>query len=534
MKVNNPIALVSRTAQDVGGGGGVEMRSRATPARTAESADLRDVAATLLAMDAVDPDAVIEDMRALSRARAALRAASKRGAAERAEMADAQAVLVDALDTMHAAGAAVQEKADDAGIDLSHGVAKQRRMLRYGEAFDAMLELLNEAGDVLFLMFKLPQYAVLFWWSLAALVGSLLMRLAIGLTSWHRVDWPSKGRWYVAGLLTMLVEPMTGGRMVRRALISHEEAAGERSWDGATRSWVTAERQRDDRAVRARNDLAAATAELRNSMVLVFVEDVQELVIELLYLAWSDGLDVHKLAADPLLLITTAGTLAHMGRQLVEARALWRELPELRRVAECRDMAFAAGATDDDLARFARRARGAARRVDLRTCIASITDKGIAALARCCPQLRSVDVSGTTGRPNETLTDAGATALAQGCPQLSSVNFECCDKLTDAGATALAQGCPQLSSVNFMGCGMTDAGAKALAQGCPQLSSVSFEGCRKLTDAGAKALAQGCPKLSSVDFRGCGKLTDAALGLFRERGVDVRFEPEAVLEVREL
>ena len=432
MKVNNPIALVSRTAQDVGGGGGggVEMRSGATPARTAGSADLRDVAATLLAMDAVDPDAVIEDMRALSRARTALRAASKRGAAERAEMADAQAVLVDALDTMHAAGAAVQEKADDAGIDLSHGVAKQRRMLRYGEAFDAMLELLNEAGDVLFLMFKLPQYAVLFWWSLAALVGSLLMRLAIGLTSWHRVDWPSKGRWYVAGLLTMLVEPLTGGRMVRRALISHEEAVGERSWNGAR--YVTAERQRDDRAVRARNDLAAATAELRNSMVLVFVEDVQELVIELLYLAWSDGLDVHKLAADPLLLITTAGTLAHMGRQLVEARALWRELPELRRVAECRDMAFAAGATDDDLARFARRARGAARRVDLRTCIASITDKGIAALARCCPQLRSVDVSGMEDAKNETLTDAGAMALAQGCPQLSSVNFEGCDKLTDA------------------------------------------------------------------------------------------------------
>ena len=61
-------------------------------------------------------------------------------------MADAQAVLVDALDTMHAAGAAVQEKADDAGIDLLHGVAKQRRMLRYGEAFDAMLDVDEVTG----------------------------------------------------------------------------------------------------------------------------------------------------------------------------------------------------------------------------------------------------------------------------------------------------------------------------------------------------------------------------------------------------
>ena len=78
-------------------------------------------------------------------------------------------------------------------------------------------------------------------------------------------------------------------------------------------------------------------------------------------------------------------------------------------------------------------------------------------------------------------------------------------------------------SVNFGSCDkLTDAGAKALAQGCPQLSIVNFRDCGELTDAGAKALAQGCPQLSSVNFDGCDELTDAALGLFRERGVDVQ------------
>ena len=50
-------------------------------------------------------------------------------------------------------------------------------------------KLLNEVGDVLFLVFKLPAYPVLFWWSLGALCFSLLMRLFIGLSSWGRVDW---------------------------------------------------------------------------------------------------------------------------------------------------------------------------------------------------------------------------------------------------------------------------------------------------------------------------------------------------------
>ena len=116
-------------------------------------------------------------------------------------------------------------------------------------------------------------------------------------------------------------------------------------------------------------------------------------------------------------------------RQLVEARALNSEIPALRKIAECRDKRFNEDATDDDVVRFSEKAGMEAREpehVNLSACL-KVTDEGIKALARNCPQLNFVDFSGTGSQTNENLTDEAVKELARHCPQLNStfytVNF---------------------------------------------------------------------------------------------------------------
>lgn len=52
-----------------------------------------------------------------------------------------------------------------------------------------------------------------------------------------------------------------------------------------------------------------------------------------------------------------------------------------------------------------------------------------------------------------TLTDDCVEAIARHCPQLKSVNFTCCHNLTRSSAVALALRCTQLTAVTFRGCG---------------------------------------------------------------------------------
>ena len=410
-QITNPVA---RAAKDVGAAN-VELTIHRPGAKDAlDDSDLNQVEALHDAMTSMQLRAMGAEVMSLADEYEAMPAKGSGATMSRADLGRVLGKFEDMLDTMHTVGSEAQEQAPAAGATLSHRVAKHRRQVWYGMVWDSVLELLNEVGDVLFLIFKLPAHVALFWWSLAALSFSLLARLLIGLRAWGRVDWevPKKRRWFAGGLATMLIEPLAGGRMIKRALKTHAEEEGERTYDTTTYAYVTAERQRDQRAVRAENDLTASVAELRNSVVLVVGEDLQEFAIELIFLAKTDGLDWRSIVGDPLLMITTVGTLVHMVRQLAEAWALYREIPVLRRIAKCRDKRFAKGATDDDVARFAQDAGAEARLINLSEC--------------------------------KQVTDQGVLVLAQQCPQLSSVNFYGCDKLTDGAASALAQHCPQL------------------------------------------------------------------------------------------
>ena len=107
-------------------------------------------------IDALDLHVLIEEAQALKAQRAALDSCGG-GEEEAAATARVERMFVELLDTMHEQCTFAQEQAVEAKITLSHRVAKYRRMLWYGMVWDGCLELLNEVGDVLFLVFKLPQ-----------------------------------------------------------------------------------------------------------------------------------------------------------------------------------------------------------------------------------------------------------------------------------------------------------------------------------------------------------------------------------------
>ena len=186
------------------------------------------------------------------------------------------------------------------------------------------------------------------WASVTAIGLSLLGRLVIALSVRGRVDWdhPGRRRRYIGGVLASLFEPLAGNRLIKTSFTQKDVVEGNTVWDPQKGSWV--ESDRDPVAVRAQNDWHTARNEVRNSMVLVGVEDVPELVVEIIYFVRT-GVSV----GDPLLIITALGTVLHIVRQVSEARALRAEIPGLRRTAEYRDKAFEQGATDEPTSRLA-------------------------------------------------------------------------------------------------------------------------------------------------------------------------------------
>ena len=231
MTTVNPLTRTVRIAHDAGG---VELASPPSSRRRASSsapppkADPAKKTAAVAAIRAL-LEAQAKAAEASETLRAQLATLEREGASEK-DVQDACTGGAAMVDTMQTASIAdVLDWLEEAGATLPHRAAKVRRALRYGVVWDTLLELLNEIGDVLFLFVKLPAHPALFWWSFVALCGALLMRLAIALSFWPRVDMASKKGQFAAGVLVSLLEPMTGSRMVKRALRRDDKVEGERT-----------------------------------------------------------------------------------------------------------------------------------------------------------------------------------------------------------------------------------------------------------------------------------------------------------------
>ena len=117
--------------------------------------------------------------------------------------------------------------------------------------------------------------------------------------------------------------------------------------------------------------------------------------------------------------------------------------------------------------------------------------------------LRVVRISGAV-----LVTDDGATALAKKCPQLRSLDVSHCRKITDKTMTALAKYSAHLEhlDVSILN-GVTDAGVRAVCAGCRTLLDLQLNGIRRLSNA-ALTHVPLLRKLQTLCVRNCQDMTN--------------------------
>jgi hypothetical protein len=85
--------------------------------------------------------------------------------------------------------------------------------------------------------------------------------------------------------------------------------------------------------------------------------------------------------------------------------------------------------------------------------------------------------------------------------------------ISDMGIDRLARGCPNLTTLDISGCTIiSDLGIDSLVKFCPLLSSLDLSLCRYITQRGISAIAVGYPKLISLSISCCGEnITESSI-----------------------
>lgn len=163
----------------------------------------------------------------------------------------------------------------------------------------------------------------------------------------------------------------------------------------------------------------------------------------------------------------------------------------------------------------------------------NLTDRSLLALAKGCPKLTKLVISGCTTFTDSSLvyitgmrhlnlcgcyqavTDVALQAIARNCPELQVLNIAWCNKVSDVGVTSIAVSCPDLRTLDLCDCVLvTDESVVALANGCRRLKSLDLYYCQNITDRAMYSLAKSSymeEGLSNLNIGQCTKLTAPAV-----------------------
>ncbi|XP_031552869.1 F-box/LRR-repeat protein 20-like [Actinia tenebrosa] len=126
----------------------------------------------------------------------------------------------------------------------------------------------------------------------------------------------------------------------------------------------------------------------------------------------------------------------------------------------------------------------------------TIADTSLGYLAKYCPRLRKLDLTGRT-----LVTNRGIQTIARKCKLLEHIVLDKCYKISDKGITSLRQ-CPMLTILSIAYCvRVTDEGLSTVAKTCRRLKNLNIAGCTKVTDKGIKALGKHCKLLDKINLK---------------------------------
>ncbi|XP_052198463.1 EIN3-binding F-box protein 1-like [Diospyros lotus] len=155
------------------------------------------------------------------------------------------------------------------------------------------------------------------------------------------------------------------------------------------------------------------------------------------------------------------------------------------------------------------------RCLSIRSC-PGFGSRSLAMLAKLCPQLRQLDLSGLCG-----INDAGLLPLVESCEAgLVKVNLSGCLNVTDEVVSAIARlHGGTLEVLNLDGCyKLTDQSMVAVAENCLVLNDLDVSKC-SITDLGIIALCHGEQlTLQVLSLSGCAKVSNKSLPYLRKLG----------------
>ncbi|KAJ7949552.1 F-box protein [Quillaja saponaria] len=153
-----------------------------------------------------------------------------------------------------------------------------------------------------------------------------------------------------------------------------------------------------------------------------------------------------------------------------------------------------------------------------------VIDSGLKALASGCPNLRKLEVVGTS--------ELGLLSVAEECSTLQELELQKCNDnvlrgiaacgnlqilklvgnvdgfyssvVSDIGLTILAQGCKRLVKLELSGCEGSFDGIKAIGKCCQMLEELTF--CDHRMDDGWLAAVSYCENLKTLKFQSCKRI----------------------------
>jgi hypothetical protein len=132
--------------------------------------------------------------------------------------------------------------------------------------------------------------------------------------------------------------------------------------------------------------------------------------------------------------------------------------------------------------------------IDLSGC-PQVTDVSIQELMLACPQLQSVVLQ----HCNQS-TDASFAYVNKNMHVLDLAD---CELITNKTLLSIAKRCPQLRVLRISGRHFTDIGLEEIGRHCQQLRIFEIANADNVTDVGAQAILRNCRSLNTVSFASC-------------------------------
>jgi len=132
----------------------------------------------------------------------------------------------------------------------------------------------------------------------------------------------------------------------------------------------------------------------------------------------------------------------------------------------------------------------------------------LAVLDRCGEGLASLRLEAC-----DRITEQAVVAIAQLAPGLRTLSLAgCSGGATTLSVLQLARGCPNLVSIDLTGiAGLQDAAVWQLSRGCRWLRDLSLAWCVQVSDQSVAQVALNCPLLAQLSLRGCPKVSSPRL-----------------------